>query len=81
MSDTNAVDAVAEGRPSAGAELAATLSEAAARRPKSRDVKNLVHLVPFISAHWRHSAAAGFFLLFSTGATLSITQALPLVVE
>ena len=81
MSDTNAADAVADGRPSAGAELAASLTEAAARRPKSRDVKNLVHLLPFITAHWRHAAAAGFFLLFSTGATLSITQALRLVVD
>ena len=81
MSDTNAADAVADGRPSAGAELAASLNEAAARRPKSRDVKNLRHLLPFIRAHWRHAAAAGFFLLFSTGATLSITQALRLVVD
>ncbi|MFA7262324.1 MAG: ABC transporter transmembrane domain-containing protein [Caulobacter sp.] len=81
MSDTNAADAVADGRPSAGAELAASLTEAAARRPKSRDVKNLAHLLPFIRAHWGHAAAAGFFLLFSTSATLGVTQAVRLIVD
>lgn len=81
MSDTSASDAVADGRPSAGAALAQSLTEEAARRPKSRDIRNLAPLLPFIRAHWRHAAAAGFFLLFSTGATLSITQALRLVVD
>ena len=57
MTDTNAADAVADGRPSAGAALAQSLTEEAARRPKSRDIKNLAPLLPFIRAHWRHAAA------------------------
>ncbi|MBI5941976.1 MAG: ATP-binding cassette domain-containing protein [Caulobacterales bacterium] len=81
MSDTTAADAVADGRPSAGAELAQSLTEEAARRPKSRDIKNLRPLWPFIIAHWRHAAAAGFFLLFSTSASLGITQAARLIVD
>jgi len=81
MSDTSAADAVADGRPSVGAELAQSLTDEAARRPKSRDVKNLRHLLPFIRAHWGHAAAAGFFLLFSTSATLGMTGAVRLIVD
>ncbi|MDP1631423.1 MAG: ABC transporter transmembrane domain-containing protein [Caulobacter sp.] len=81
MSETTAGEARTDGRPGAGAELAQSLTEAAARRPRSRDVRNLGHLLPFIRAHWRHAAAAAFFLLFSTGATLSMTAAARLIVD
>ncbi|MFZ5668904.1 MAG: ABC transporter transmembrane domain-containing protein [Pseudomonadota bacterium] len=81
MSDSSLGGAPAEGRPSAGAELAQTLTEAAARRPRSRDLRNLTRLWPFVRAHWRHAAAAGFFLLFSTASTLGITQAVRLIID
>ncbi|MDP1739366.1 MAG: ABC transporter transmembrane domain-containing protein [Caulobacter sp.] len=81
MSDTTATETVADGRPGAGAALAQSLSEAAARRPKSRDVRNLGHLLPFVRAHWGYAAAAVFFLLFSTSATLGVTGAARLIVD
>ena len=65
----------ADGRPSAGAELAQALEEAAERRPRRRDIRPLSHLLPFIQAHWRDGLAAGFFLLLSTSATLGMTAA------
>ena len=71
----------AEGRPSAGAELAQALEEAAERRPRRRDIRPLSHLLPFIRAHWRDGLAAGFFLLLSTSATLGMTVAARYVVD
>ncbi|HYG27267.1 MAG TPA: ABC transporter transmembrane domain-containing protein, partial [Caulobacteraceae bacterium] len=71
----------AKGRPGAGAELAQSLAEAAARRPKQRDVRPLGHLLPFVRAHWRDAVAALFFLLLSTTATLSVTAAARTVVD
>ena len=71
----------AEGRPSAGAELAQALEEAAERRPRRRDIRPLSHLLPFIQAHWRDGLAAGFFLLLSTSATLGMTVAARYVVD
>lgn len=71
----------ADGRPSAGAVLAESLSEAAARRPRRRDVRPLAHLGPFVRAHWRDAAGAGLFLLLSTSATLGISAAAKYVVD
>jgi ATP-binding cassette subfamily B protein len=71
----------ATGRPGAGAALAQSLSEAGARRPRKRDIRPLSHLIPFVRAHWRDAAAAGFFLILSTSATLGITAAARLVVD
>jgi ATP-binding cassette subfamily B protein len=71
----------ATGRPGAGAALAQSLSEAAARRPRKRDIRPLSHLIPFVRAHWRDAAAAGFFLILSTSATLGITAAARMVVD
>ena len=76
-----AEESEAKGRPGAGAELAQSLAEAAARRPKQRDVRPLGHLLPFVGAHWHDAAAAVFFLLLSTSATLSITAAARVVVD
>ncbi len=81
MTDTPANDPVADGRPGAGAELATSLAEAAAKRPRSRNVRTLARLFPFIAAHWGYAAVAGFFLLFSTGATLGLAQAARLVID
>src|SRR4051812_34537379 len=81
MSDTDTGQAVADGRPGAGATLAASLGEAAQKRPRSRNVSSLKALVPFVRAHWGYAAAAGFFMLFSTAATLTITTAARQVVD
>ncbi|MES2034462.1 MAG: ABC transporter transmembrane domain-containing protein [Pseudomonadota bacterium] len=81
MSDVSASDPVADGRPGAGAELAAGIAEAAAKRPRSRNVRTLGRLLPFVRAHWGYAVAAGFFLLISTGATLSLAPAARLVVD
>jgi ATP-binding cassette subfamily B protein len=81
MTEIPATDPVADGRPGAGAELAASLTEAAARRPRSRNVRTLGRLAPFVRAHWGYAAAAGFFLLFSTAATLGLTGAARLIVD
>jgi ATP-binding cassette subfamily B protein len=71
----------AEGRPSQGALLQADIRQAAQRRGKSRDLKPLGRLWPFIRAHWGTAAAAGCFLLVSTTATLGLTGAARLVVN
>jgi ATP-binding cassette subfamily B protein len=81
MSDVDAGQAVADGRPGAGATLVASLNEAAQKRPRSRNVSALRALGPFIRAHWGYAAAAGFFMLFSTTATLTITTAARQVVD
>ncbi|HYE47611.1 MAG TPA: ABC transporter transmembrane domain-containing protein [Caulobacter sp.] len=81
MSTTEIDQAVADGRPGAGAALVTSLHEDAARRPKSRDVRNLATLWPFMRAHWGYAAAAFAFLLVSVSATLGITAAARIVVD
>jgi ATP-binding cassette, subfamily B, bacterial len=81
MSNTDIDQATIDGRPGAGASLAATLHEDAARRPKSRDVRNLTTLLPFMKAHWGYAAAAFGFLIISVSATLGITGAARMVVD
>jgi ATP-binding cassette subfamily B protein len=73
--------AVAEGRPGPGQALAAQMDAQAEVRPRRRDLKPLAALAPFVKAHWADAAAAGFFLVLSTGATLSLTLALRLVID
>jgi ATP-binding cassette subfamily B protein len=68
-------------RPGAGAELAQSLTDAAARRPRQRDIRPLSHLLPFIRDHWRDAVVAVFFLLLSTSATLGMTAAARIVVD
>ncbi|MES2894774.1 MAG: ABC transporter transmembrane domain-containing protein [Pseudomonadota bacterium] len=79
MSDL-AAEAV-EGRPSAGAALAQDLSEAAERRARSRNVKVLGHLLPFLATHKFDAAMAGVFLLTATAATLGLSGAVRLLVD
>ncbi|MBC7667179.1 MAG: ATP-binding cassette domain-containing protein [Gemmatimonadaceae bacterium] len=81
MSDVNAGEISAEGRPSAGAELVQNLAEAANRRPRRKDIRPLAHLLPFVRRHVGDALAAGFFLLFSTGATLGLTGAFKGVID
>ncbi len=78
MSDTAET---ADGRPGAGAELAQSLADAAQRRPKTRDIRPLGHLLPPVRRHWRYAAGALFFLLISTSATLGMTAAAKSVVD
>ncbi|WP_255348048.1 ABC transporter transmembrane domain-containing protein, partial [Caulobacter sp. AP07] len=81
MSDVNAGDISAEGRPSAGAELVQNLAEAANRRPRRKDIRPLAHLLPFVRRHVGDALAAAFFLLFSTAATLGLTAAFKGVID
>jgi len=80
MSDVPAEPA-AEGRPSAGAELVQNLSEAAARRPRSRNVGALSRLIPFAAQHRGDALGALVFLLTSTASTLGLSGAVRLLVD
>jgi len=81
MTDVSEQAGGAEGRPGAGAALVQSLADAAARRPKQRDIRPLSNLLPFVRRHWRYAAAATVFLLLSTSATLGITVAARFVVD
>ncbi len=81
MTDVNGGEISVEGRPGAGAELVQGMAEAANRRPRRKDIRPLVHLLPFVRAHIGDALAAGFFLLFSTGATLGLTAAFKGVID
>ncbi len=50
-------------------------------RPRRRDLRPLARLTPFLLAHKWDAAAATFFLVFSTAATLGITAAARLLVD
>ena len=80
MSDAAAPNPV-EGRPSAGAELAQNLAEAAGRRDRSRNVGALSRLAPFIAAHKPDAVAAGVFLIAAASATLGLSGAVRLLVD
>eukprot|EP01030_Chromulinospumella_sphaerica_P015790 gene15790-15608_t len=81
MTDTTSEQAIIDGRPGAGAALLTSIREDGARRAKSRDVRNLGNLVPFILAHWAYGVGAFFFLIISVGATLGVTGAAKTVVD
>ncbi len=81
MTDVNGGDNSVDGRPGAGAELVQGMAEAANRRPRRKDIRPLAHLLPFVRAHVADALAAGFFLLFSVGATLGLTAAVRGVVD
>ncbi|MDB5472447.1 MAG: multidrug/protein/lipid transporter family, ATP-binding and permease protein [Caulobacter sp.] len=81
MTDTQSEQAIIDGRPGAGAALLTTLREDGARRAKSRDVRNLSNLLPFMMAHWAYGVGAFFFLVISVGATLGVTGAAKSVVD
>ena len=80
MSESGA-EAAAAGRPTAGQALAQTLDEAAERRPKSRNVRALGHLIPYAAGHRLDAAAAGVFLVTAAAASLGLTGAARLVVD
>ncbi len=79
MTDSPPLDTA--GRPTAGAALAASYDAAADRRPKSRNLRPLSGILPFIGRHLGEAVAAGLFLIVSTAATLAMTGAARLVVD
>ena len=78
---SSASAASAPGRPGAGAALAAEIGAARDRRGRSRDVKPLRRLLPYVAAHRGDAALAGLFLTLSTLSTLSLTGAARLVTD
>jgi ATP-binding cassette subfamily B protein len=74
-------EASTAGRPSAGQALVQNLSEAAARRGRSRNISALRRLAPYVAAHWGDAALAGVFLVVSSSATLGISGAVRLLVD
>jgi len=79
--ESNAPGSQVEGRPSAGQALAQTLAEGTAKRGRSRNVRALSRLQPFLTAHWGRALASLVFLLLSTSATLGMSGAIRLVVD
>jgi ATP-binding cassette subfamily B protein len=69
------------GRPTAGQALAQTLDEAADRRPKSRNVRALGHLIPYAAGHRLDAIAAGVFLIAAAASSLALTGALRLLTD
>ncbi|MDP3381941.1 MAG: ABC transporter transmembrane domain-containing protein, partial [Phenylobacterium sp.] len=76
-----AADPRPDGRPGLGAELAQNLDEAAARRPRSRNVGALRRLVPFARRRGGDALGALIFLLTATAATLGLSGAVRLLVD
>ena len=68
-----AASRAAHGRPGAGALLAEQMSEASSKRAKSRSIKPLSRLLPYLLKHRLNALFAAFWLLVSTGASLGLT--------
>jgi len=86
MSDTGPsgsgpADSGARARPGEGELLANRLDSAAERREKSRDIRPLARLAPYLWRHRGDGLLAAVFLLFSTAATLGLSGAARLVVD
>jgi ATP-binding cassette subfamily B protein len=81
MSELGGAEVSAPGRPSAGQALAQTLAEGADRRGRSRNVRALSRLAPFVRTHWGDATLSGLFLLLSTSATLGMSGAIRLLVD
>ncbi|KQS55848.1 ABC transporter [Brevundimonas sp. Leaf363] len=77
MTDASASPAAADprGRPGAGAQLAERMEEAAGKRAKTRDIRPLMRLWPYLVRHRVDALIAGFWLIMSTVASLSLTAA------
>jgi ATP-binding cassette subfamily B protein len=80
MSDIGAEPQV-EGRPTAGAALVQQISDAEARRAKSRNVRALGRLLPFIAGHRLDAGLAGVFLITAAASSLGLTGAVRLLVD
>ena len=68
-------------RPSQGAALSQALDEGAARRGKSRNIKSLGGLAPFVAAHRADAFAALFFLITATASMLGLSASLRILVD
>ncbi|MEI7932639.1 MAG: ABC transporter transmembrane domain-containing protein, partial [Alphaproteobacteria bacterium] len=64
-----------QARPAESQTYAASLKEAAGRRQRSRNMRPLTRLIPFMMAHKGDALAAFFFLLISTSASLGLSFA------
>jgi ATP-binding cassette subfamily B protein len=80
MSDPG-LEAPAAGRPTQGQALAQNLSEAADRRPRSRNIRALGRLIPFAAGHRADAIAASVFLVTAAAATLGMTGAVRVLVD
>ena len=81
MSEASLEGVTAAGRPSAGAVLAESLAQSAARRERRRDLRPLAALWPYVRAHRADAMLAAMFLLISTSATLGLSAAARVVVD
>jgi ATP-binding cassette subfamily B protein len=81
MSESTPVSQAVDGRPGAGAVLAADITKGMKRRGKSRDIRPLRRLTPYVLLHKGDAIGAALFLLLSTAATLSLTGAARLVTD
>ncbi|MDI7773816.1 ABC transporter transmembrane domain-containing protein [Asticcacaulis sp. EMRT-3] len=63
------------GRPSTGAELAASIRQAAGARGKTRNMRPLARLWPYLLRQKRNLVLMVVFLVLSSAATLSLTGA------
>ncbi|RZJ19493.1 MAG: ATP-binding cassette domain-containing protein [Brevundimonas sp.] len=61
------------GRPGAGAVLVEQMDEASGKRAKSRNVRPLARLLPFLGRHKMDAVIAGLWLIGSTAASLALT--------
>jgi ATP-binding cassette subfamily B protein len=76
MTDTTAAPsrtALPEGRPNPGAVLAEQMRDGAEARGRTRNVRPLMQLWPFVMRHKASALIAGFWLLVSTTASLGLT--------
>ncbi len=83
MVDTSSASAAASpaGRTGAGAALVAEMGAARERRERTRDVRPLARLRPYVVAHRGDALLAGLFLSLSTASTLALTGAARLVTD
>jgi ATP-binding cassette subfamily B protein len=68
-------------RPGRGAALVGDMTRAEAKRARSRDLRPLAGLFPYVAAHKAVAAGALVFLLISTATTLGLTGAARLVID
>jgi len=68
-------------RPGAGASVAQGLEDAAGRRGKSRNVKSLGRLWPFVGAHKADALGALVFLITATASMLGLSGAVRFLVD
>ena len=81
MTEAASGASAAEGRPTSGAVLMADIAAAKSKREKSRDLRPLRRLLPYIAKHWPVALTATVFLLISTAATLGVTGAFRLAID